>query len=326
MSRYKERLLATGNSQRERVKFNFIKSVNTQGKNSLSLINVLIDGFEQSIFINSGTKPYYKKIESLPSENFHAGQIVKWNDTSWLIENADFDNELYVDGNMTQCNVNLKWQNSNGEIIERQCVKVNASAYNSGTEGDKVIELGYDQALIKIPFDSETKMLKRGKRFFIDNDKDNPTVYRLTRHDNTSNVYNQYGFISMILTEDQFNPETDDIEHWLCNYDPAFDNSFINNAFETKIESIRDYIKVGTKGTSFKCVFKSGETTKSDVTPKWDIVCDFVDKIVVSLKNDEISLRVDDESLIDRYFRLVLSDKDGIYPQASMLIKIIGVL
>lgn len=326
MSRYEERLLVTGNSQRERVKYNFIKKINTQGKNNLSLINVLIDGVEQSIFINSGTKPYYKKIESLPSENFHAGQIVKWNNTFWLIENADFDNELYVDGNMTQCNVNLKWQNGNGEIIERQCVKVNASAYNSGTEGDKVIELGYDQALIKIPFDSDTKMLKRGKRFFIDNDKDSPTVYRLTRPDTTSNVYNQYGFISLILTEDQFNPEEDDIEHWVCNYIPAFCDSVKNGTFETEIESTRDYIKVGTKGVMFKCVFKSGNIINSDVIPKWDIVCDFVDKIGVSLKNDEITLTVDDETLVDRYFRLVLSDKDGAYPQASILIKIIGVL
>jgi hypothetical protein len=55
-------------------------------------------------------------------------------------------------------------------------------------------------------------------RFFIDNNTVSPTPYRLTRVDTVSSSYYGVGCISLILTQDQLNEATDNIELGICDY------------------------------------------------------------------------------------------------------------
>ena len=53
---------------------------------------------------------------------------------------------------------------------------------------------------------------------FIDYNIDSPIPYRITRNDTVSFSYMESRVCTLILTEDQYNPETDNKELMLCDY------------------------------------------------------------------------------------------------------------
>lgn len=325
MDKYNARLSLLGNSRREREikkKQDYILRNATQ---SPSLKDVLIDGVERKLFVNTGTKPYYKEIESLPNEVFYVGQIVEWEDNHWLIMDSDFDDEVYVDGSMDQCNWLLKWQNENLDVVERWVRIGEASAYNTGTKGDLTIELGYDQMKIYMPYDDETIKLKRGMRFFIDNNKENPTPYIITRVESVTNVFNGHGIMSAIFSEDQLT-DKDNIELFLCDYKekPEEDEEASGTC---KIVSNNEFVMSGyKKGTTFKAVFSMDEETVDEgVIPVWNISCDFSSQLTVEEDEDYIIISTEDDSLIGRNFTLNLSSFRNEYEPTSMLVEIVGI-
>lgn len=218
IDKYKTRLTVKGDTERERLLNYEKRDLLINAPKTLSCKDVLINGIERKLIIDSGTKPYYKQICSLPNETFNAGEYVIYENSPWLIINADWDNEVYTDGNMYQCNFEIKWQDESNGIISRQAVILSASQYNMGEESSKTLTVGYNQLMIYIPLDEDTVKLKSDKRFFIDNNKINPKPYRLTRVDTVTMVYQGIGCVLLVVTEDQYNPDTDSIEEWLCDY------------------------------------------------------------------------------------------------------------
>lgn len=323
MDRYNARLSILGNSRREREIRKKQDYVIRNGIQSPSLKNVLIEGEERQLFVNTGTKPYYKEIQSLPNEVFYVGQIVEWEDNHWLIMDSDFDDEVYVDGTMDQCNYCLRWQNEKLDIIERWVRIGEASAYNTGTKGDLTIEIGYDQMKIYIPYDEETVKLRREQKFFIDNNKENPTPYKITRVDTVTDVYNGHGLISAIFSEVQLT-DKDNIELMICDYKEKINDE---SSATCTIESNNQFIMAGyNKGSTFKAIFSmDGETIDEGVIPVWTINCDFISQLTVIEDEDYINISTEDESLIGRNFTLTLSSYRNEYEPTNLLVEIVGI-
>ena len=146
---------------------------------------------------------------------------------NWLCVESRPVDYLYYSGVLRQCDYQLRWQDENRNIIDKWCCLTTASQYNSGEIEDKELTIGYNQLLIYLPLDEDTIKLKSDKRFFIDSDKINPKPYRLTRVDTVSMSYNGSGCIILLCTECQYNPETDSIENFVCDYVPKI-NTDIN--------------------------------------------------------------------------------------------------
>ena len=314
MDRYKARISLHGNDRRDRFKETFKKNIYALANDSLSLKKVKISGVDRQIFVNSGTQPYYKEIQSLPDDKFYAGEIVEWANSHWLIDRADNDDEMYVDGHMTQCTYKLRWLNKNGKVIERWTVKTNASAYNSGYEGDKVILTGYDQAMLLVEYDPETIKLKRGNRFFIDNDLENPTVYRVTRVDTVSHVYNGRGYLKLICTEEQIDRKRDNVELMLCDYFVPEDEQLNALQINSKTKYIISGLSIGTDFTALDV----------GVDLVWTVDCDFKDKLVVKEIENGINISTLDDSLIGKTLTITLSCNDNSYQNDVMNVTIIG--
>lgn len=119
-----------------------------------------------------------------------------------MVKTADFDDELIIDGALQQCNYVLKWQDENLNIIERYAVTQGATAYNTGLNETQLITVGYNQLLVLIPFDEDTKTLQEVIDFVSNTLKD-IRPYKITSFDTTTNIYNGHGYISMMLSEDQ---------------------------------------------------------------------------------------------------------------------------
>ena len=69
-----------------------------------------------------------------------------------------------------------------------------------------------------ISLDDDTVVIDRNLRLFVDYNKVNPIPYKVTRPDTVAFSYGKNRVMCLVLTEDQYNPKTDSIENWLCDY------------------------------------------------------------------------------------------------------------
>lgn len=142
------------------------------------------------------------------------------NDRYWLVEESYCRDEVYWQGKITRCNeLKMRWLDSEKHVLEYPVFAINSTQYNSGESGDKTIQLGSSQHLVTVIADEHTLALNHGKRFFWDRRAEGiiPTVFRITQNDTTSQYYDK-GLLAITCMEDQYNPNTDSIENWLCDY------------------------------------------------------------------------------------------------------------
>lgn len=145
--------------------------------------------------------------------------------TYWLCVESYNRDDINGAGKLTRCNQFLKWQDKKGKIYEYPVYDTNATQYNSGVQSNNVITVGSAQHSVWIMADENTIMLDHDRRFFLDRNVVNPTVYKLTQNDTTTFSYDN-GYLKLMMTEHQYNPETDSIENWICDYIEVSENDF----------------------------------------------------------------------------------------------------
>lgn len=138
-------------------------------------------------------------------------------DIHWICIESYNRDEILCAGKLVRCNYIMKWQDDTKNIFEYPVFEINSTQYNSGEFGDKTMTLGGSQHLITAIADKNTIVLNNGQRFFWDRNTINPTVFKLTQNDTTAMNYDK-GLVKITVTEDQYNPKTDSIENWLCDY------------------------------------------------------------------------------------------------------------
>ena len=68
---------------------------------------------------------------------------------------------------------------------------------------------------------------------------------------------------------------------------------------------------------------KGNEIT--DISCKWDIVCDFKDVLEASKSDNQIIIGIDNDQYVDEDIKLVLSDEDGNY-SSTLIVRIESLL
>lgn len=304
MDRYSARINLYGTTKRER-ELNLLKqSLEREIPTSLSHKNVLINGEPSQLVINTGTQPYYKEFESLPGQIINIGDYVDFANQKWLVTTADVDDEVYIDGKLEQCNWLLKWQNEKGEIIERWAVIMSASKYNDGTKSSPTIVLGSDQLSVVIPVDSESLKLKKSmsKKFFIDNDLDNPTAYELTGTGNVSDTYDGHGITSWIVKECAYSPTSDDLKYGVCNYvspttptEPTTPENPNQSPIRCKIEYKSLKVKIGGSARTYIGSYYDENGNLSNDIGEWIITSDFNNKITTFIDGNTIKISISED-------------------------------
>lgn len=162
---------------------------------------------------------YQKDFTSLITTPVQHGDTFynEYEDIYWICTEVMRKSGLYYDGKLTRCNNILRWQDEKKNIFEYPVFDINSTQYNSGEFGDKTMTLGSSQHLLTIVADENTIALNHGHRFFWDRNTVDPTVFKLTQNDTTAVNYDR-GIVKLTVTEDQYNPKTDSIENWLCDY------------------------------------------------------------------------------------------------------------
>lgn len=316
---YKSRVQQRGQTLRERDLYYEKRYLKERDPESLSCKDVLINGVEQKVVIDHGTLPYYKEIKSLPDETFDAGQYLQHGDSIQLIVSCDWDGEVYTYGKTQQCNYYLKWQNKEGEIIERWSVVLSASKYNNGEKYNNIIVVGSNQLMIYLPNDSETLKLRADKRLFVDFNTSNPKCYDVTRVDTVTMsydgtavpTYTGKGCILLVLTETEINPDTDRIDLMLCNY-------FVPNQPTSPIVikySGEPQIRIGGRKT-FKVESETAMVFSLIVAETWR------DKLTLEQTGNQCVVRcVNDSAMVGANFRIEVA---GGGQRSNLLVEVKG--
>ena len=293
-------------------------------EDTFSTEDVLLNGkpFKLMIIKDTDGNTFKKKMTSPYNQKFNLGDYIEWNGQTWLVTLLDVDDRTWCRGYMYLCTVPLRWQNSDGEIVERFSYSEDFTKYSSGVVGNSTISIGDNQYGLTLPIDRETKKLKRDMRFPIDfEDAESPDVYALTNRKvnlNNNSYFRRGGTMVLTLSLEAFNsntdfkvefPEDSGKEVWICDYKKQFttlppsspsDETTISKAVVTGNENL----KIGFARTYIAELYdKNGDIVD------WDnslyslrIVSDFT--IEQDVTDNKIKIFVENEELIGSSFLL----------------------
>ena len=233
-------------------------------------------------------------------------------DTYWLVYNSFNVNDVHYEGKLIQCNYLLKWQLSNGKVVERWANIVSASKYDTGETGNATIVLSSNNFTVLIGFCEEGYELE-GKRVFIDKRNVNPEkVFKMTRGDDVLfDSGNMGSLFSFIADKTELNKDEDRPDLKLCNYieidtedSPTTPPENPDEMTDLRVViSGNKNLKVGISRTYTATITDvDGNTVEWDDTYSWNVVSDF--EVGQEIDGNTIKLLVEDDSLIDESFLL----------------------
>lgn len=245
-----------------------------------------------------------------------AGMYIFFDNMYWLITGYPSSNKSYEKATLVLCQYKLKWQNANGDIVERWINASSGSKYDIGESETKTITLASDNLILLIPDDEETVNLD-GKRVFIDKRPVPTKVYKITRSDDILFDYGVHGgILSFITDRRELNEATDNQELGICDYifpttPPENDDetTILSNNITGTIQGNKT-LKVGFERTyTASLVDEDSNTVEWSDDFSWNIVSDF--KVASSIDGNKITFMVEDEDYIDSTFSLQVLDNGG---------------
>lgn len=324
--------------ERELAKIN--RDLSRHFEDTFDTEEVLLNGksFNLMIVKDTDNNTFKKKIKSLHEYKFNLGDYIQWNNQIWIVTLVDPDEKTWNRGYMYLCTIPLRWQNSNGEIVERYGYSEDFTKYSSGKTGNNNITIGDNQYGITVPIDNETKMLERDKRFVIDFDSANkPDVYRLTNKKaflNNNEYFGRGGTITLTVSYDSFNASTDkrvkideNKNIWICDYKtypsallPSIPSDPNEKSCLIKIKGAST-VKVGASRLFTAEVYNNDENPAEwdDTILKWFV--DGPDGIVLQQTKNKLAVSVNDDNLIGKTLSISVMKDENIL--SSKTIKII---
>lgn len=299
-------------------------------------LNVIINGKLQDTKLNSIQRQMLSPVGSCK-----AGQYVYYKGRYWLIVGLVDGNNIYDKCVMVLCNYLLTWINEKGKVIQRWVSASSASQYNNGETSTAFYFVKSDQLMVLTPDDDECLLMKHKQRFIIDkrckvyerNFTEETTVdtskqlnvYELTRMDNVLYDYQDSGHSEFMAYQSEQQKDDgyyviDGKGYWVCDINRVVEETD-NPGLSCKIECDEDCIYNGIDPTIFYAVFTDSDgNVISNISPQWEINCEFVDSLNIEYVENSICISVDDKKLINKSFELSLC-ADG-YDETTMTVVI----
>lgn len=294
---------------------------------------VIIQGNVQDTKLNSLSRTMLAPIGTCI-----AGQYIFYKNRYWLIVGLVDNNGIYEKAVLSLCNYLLTWVNDKKEIIQRWANITSASQYNNGESNTQYYSTRSNQFLVLTPDDKESLMLDNGARFIIDkrcqiyeknidNSKSCDTsnavaVYQLTRTDTVLYDYQDSGHCEFITHQDEQHKDDGYYNingkgYWLCEK-PYLENK--TSILSAKIDCDSLEIYNGLEPCVFTARFYDTSGKEVEVTPQWNIKCDFLNQLDIEYVDNSIYISVDNKNLINKSFELSLNT-DG-YETTSITVTI----
>ena len=247
----------------------------------------------------------------VPIGTLQSGDYIFFEDEYWIIDGRPGNNKVYEKAVLKECQYKLKWQKSDGTIIERFGNFTSASKYDIGESGNSTIVLSSNNFTILIPHD-EDGMTIDGKRVFIDSSLVPKKVFKITRDDDVLFLHGSHGgTLSLIADKTEFNPNADNQDLGICDYIDPSSPLPPTPSEPNETTDLRCVIK-GTYYT-LRAMYKRNYTVTftdkngndvdwNTVDYQWNIVADF--PVKQTIVDNKITVSVGNEDLIGSSFLL----------------------
>lgn len=309
---------------------NFIDVLETTFADKVLLCNYNLSECKEVRCVIQGNSAdtYLKSMERImlfPIGTVKAGMYVFFDNNYWLITGYPGSNKSYEKVTAKICQYQIKWQNSDGTIVERWANLQSSSKYDDGLRESNTITLTSDSIMILLPNDAETLTLD-GKRIFIDKKTPPNKVYMVSRADSVLYDYGDHGGMFCFITEKtELNESTDRPDLGICNYiSPTTppeedDKTTISSGTITGTISGNKSLKVGFARTyTANLVDEEGNVVEWSDEFKWNIVGDF--EVSLTENGNQVELLVDDEDLVDSTFFLQILNGDSVISQIEITV------
>jgi hypothetical protein len=244
----------------------------------------------------------------------------------WLITGYPSSNKSYEKVTVKLCQYKVKWQNSDGTIVERWVSAQSSSKYDDGLKDSNTMTLTSDSIMLLLPNDDESLTLD-GKRIFIDKKNPPNKVYLVSRADSVLYDYGEDhgGMFCFITEKTELNESTDRPDLGICDYiSPTTppeedDKTTILSGTITGTISGNKNLKVGFARTyTANLVDEDGNTVEWSNEFSWNIIGDI--EVGLTENGNQVELLVDDEDLVDEMFKLALCQGDKILDEIVITI------
>lgn len=284
-------------------------------------IRCVIQGNSADTYLKS-----MERVALFPIGTVKAGMYIFFENRYWLITGYPSSNKSYEKVTVKLCQYKVKWQNSDGTVVERWANMQSSSKYDDGLKESENMTLTSDSIMLLVPNDDETLTLD-GKRIFIDKKKPPNKVYLVSRADSVLYDYGEDhgGMFCFITEKDELNTARDNQELGICDYispttPPEEDDK--TTILSAKIVGNAN-LKVGFERTYIASIIdKSGNAVEWDDTYSWNVVS-FVD-VVFKTDGNKIKILVENDDFIDEKLKIqVLYDEMLI---GEMVVNIVGII
>ena len=283
-------------------------------------IRCVIQGNSADTYLKS-----MERVALFPIGTVKAGMYIFFENRYWLITGYPSSNKSYEKATVKLCQYKVKWQNSDGTIVERWVSTQSSSKYDDGLKDSNTMTLTSDSIMLLLPNDDESLTLD-GKRIFIDKKNPPNKVYLVSRADSVLYDYGEDhgGMFCFITEKTELNESTDRPDLGICDYisptTPEEDDK--TTILSAKIVGNAN-LKVGFERTYIASIIdKSGTAVEWDDTYSWNVVS-FVD-VVFKTDGNKIKILVENDDFIDEKLKIqVLYDEMLI---GEMVVNIVGII
>lgn len=283
-------------------------------------IRCVIQGNSADTYLKS-----MERVALFPIGTVKAGMYIFFENRYWLITGYPSSNKSYEKATVKLCQYKVKWQNSDGTIVERWVSTQSSSKYDDGLKDSNTMTLTSDSIMLLLPNDDESLTLD-GKRIFIDKKNPPNKVYLVSRADSVLYDYGEDhgGMFCFITEKTELNESTDRPDLGICDYisptapEEDDETTILSNNITGTISGNKT-LKVGFERTyTANLVDEDGNAVEWSDDFSWNIVGDI--EVGLTENGNQIELLVEDEDLIDETFVLVVNYGDKVICDLSITI------
>lgn len=284
-------------------------------------IRCVIQGNSADTYLKS-----MERVALFPIGTVKAGMYIFFENRYWLITGYPSSNKSYEKATVKLCQYKVKWQNSDGTIVERWASTQSSSKYDDGLKDSNTMTLTSDSIMLLLPNDDESLSLD-GKRIFIDKKNPPNKVYLVSRADSVLYDYGEDhgGMFCFITEKTELNESTDRPDLGICDYispttTPEEDDK--TTILTAKIAGNAN-LKIGFERTYIANIIdKNGNAVEWDDTYSWNVV-GFID-LGYKTDGNKIKILVENDDFVDEKFKIqVLYDEMSI---GEMVVNIVGII
>lgn len=218
-----------------------------------------------------------RRLYAYPGQTFYTGDVIDCYDSKWLVTEVDQNKEIYTWGKMQQCNRELIWQNTQtGEIISRWATA--EKPYYSNLNETQVLSVSNREYKIQVAYDDETSQIDLDKRFMLEIVAGKPRTYKVSSVDTITERFYEggttRGFLVLNLTQDLYNPNTDNMDLMICDYvDPDIvDYPGLTGKSRVEITySGTPQIRYGGSAKKFTACYYENDCLTDDFVSEWTV-------------------------------------------------------